>query len=144
MTINLGGVIIHDRYVIARAYLSNGFWLDFFAALPYALVVKAITGGSSGNLTAVRLLRLLRLVRVVVKLMRNSNNVTEAVTSGRFLFNPALARVVQLLCMLLLTCHWMGCMWWLVGTLDRSEYWTEGDRADEWGPAEWLKQVAEV
>ena len=112
ITINVGGVIVHDRRVIARNYLNNGFWLDFFAALPYALAVKGITGGSSGNLVAVRLLRLLRLVRVVIKLMRNSSNVTEAVTSGRFRFNPALARVVQLLCMLLLTCHWMGCMWW--------------------------------
>ena len=27
-----------------------------------------------------------------------------------------------------------------MGTLDRSGYWNEGDRVDEWGPAEWLKE----
>ncbi|KAL1523688.1 hypothetical protein AB1Y20_018620 [Prymnesium parvum] len=138
ISIDMGGVWVYNRVLIAQAYLKNGFWLDFFAALPYALIVSAATGGNTGDLVVVRLLRLLRLIRVVIKLTRNSNSVTEAVSGGRFRFNPALARVVQLVCMLILTCHWAGCMWWLVGTLERDEHWQTDGREDTWGPNPWL------
>ena len=32
-----------------------------------------------------------------------------------FKFNPGLLRVCRLVAILLITCHWVGCMWWFVG-----------------------------
>eukprot|EP00966_Prymnesium_polylepis_P162513 3756143-Prymnesium_polylepis.1 len=68
--------------------------------------------------------------------MRNGTNVAEAVSGGATRFNPSLVRVSQLVIMLMLACHWSGCLWWLVGTLDTNGRHPDGDT---WGPDSWLQ-----
>ena len=134
------GMWVFDRKQITNAYLRGAFTLDFIAAFPYALLVIAVNNdwpwnhddnNGFSNLTIVRALRLLRLLRVVIKLMRNGNDVAEVVSGGATRFNPAIVRVCQLVLMLVLACHWVGCLWWLVGTIDGNSV---RDDSDTWGP----------
>eukprot|EP00966_Prymnesium_polylepis_P292395 6752908-Prymnesium_polylepis.1 len=54
-------------------------------------------------------------------------------------FNIGLVRVIQLLASLLLLCHWVGCLWRIVGEVD-----PEGDAHQVGGPAVlWAARVRE-
>eukprot|EP00966_Prymnesium_polylepis_P267970 6190750-Prymnesium_polylepis.1 len=136
-----------ERKAVVKEYLKGEFALDFVAAFPYALLVTSVTNdfpwnehdgpdNTDNNLIVIRALRLVRLLRVVTKLMRNGTNVADVMSGGATRFNPQLVRVSQLLFMLVLTCHWLGCLWWLVGTVERK---TTHPLGDTWGPDAWLR-----
>ena len=85
---------------------------------------------NNDDVLSVRLLRLLRLLRPAVRLMRNDTVVSFTFLSKQLRFNPGLLRVAQLLIILLCTCHWIGCVWWLVSSLERQR-----GEFTRWGPS---------
>ncbi|KAL1498823.1 hypothetical protein AB1Y20_014126 [Prymnesium parvum] len=132
------GTWVLSRREIALKYLRGRFLLDVVAAFPYGmLTVGGAWDDDDGASSVLRALRLLRLMRVVRKLLQNGTEVAEVVSGYTSQFNPALVRVSQLVVMLVLACHWVGCLWWLVGTLPRTETHPLGDK---WGPDAWLRE----
>ena len=75
---------------------------------------------------------MLRLLRVVVKLLRNDAVNAAAGSSSMFRFNPGVARVIQLFMLLICTCHWAGCIWWLISSIERRD--KDYDDWGDWGP----------
>lgn len=94
------------------------------------MVAEAASQGDDVSVT--RLLRMLRLLRVVVKLLRNDAVHAAAGSAGLFRFNPGVARVIQLFMLLICTCHWAGCIWWLVSSIERRK--TPQEEWGAWGP----------
>jgi len=148
VAVKVRGTWVYSRKTIFKACVSDrygGFALDLVAAFPYSLLTPILSDTSpwedsvaeSSSLHAsIRALRLLRLLRVVIKLMHNGTEVAQVVSGYSSRFNPQLVRVSQLLLMLVLTCHWAGCLWWLVGTTPRDESYPTGD---SWGPDDWMR-----
>ena len=49
--------------------------------------------------------------------------------------DPVVLRLSKLITLLLLTCHWMGSVWWAISTNERQQH---PDLTSTWGPSAWL------
>jgi len=144
------GVLVMDPERVARKYLRGRFALDVIVCTPYVWFVSGDTFDGdfdyhSGSATLVRIVRLVRLLRVVPRLLRNDARRVKRTTS-LFLdvlrFNPSVARVCQLLLLVLLAAHWVGCLWWLVGTLECNVYADPDAACDNgWMPTAELQRM---
>ena len=65
-TIDKGERVVYDRKVVARAYLSGRFTVDFLAAVPLDGIVNLLTSGKlqGNNLRILSLLKLIRMLRL--------------------------------------------------------------------------------
>ncbi len=141
------GMLIDEPTQVLRHYLRTRFALDAVVSAPFGWFIAADTLDGqytyhSGTPALVRALRLLRLLRVVPRLLRNDTlggggggGGLRALLVSRM--NPSAARALQLVALLVLACHWTGCLWWLVGTLECSVFGRELDPPpcdDGWGP----------
>ncbi len=116
------GMRVISSASVTRRYLHGRFPLDLLAAFPWAWLHGF--GGAASETPAARLLRFLRLLRPSLALFRGTS--VSISVAGRGLsawtlssrFNPGLVRVIQLLMLLLCTCHWLGCVWWLTADIE--------------------------
>ena len=83
-----------------------------------------------------------RLLRTLVRLYRLESNGGLLKNSSMLRFNPGLVRVGQLMLMLLLACHWAGCLWWLIGEIDMEgrELARTDPESNTWLASEWLQR----
>ncbi|KAM4624483.1 voltage-gated inwardly rectifying potassium channel KCNH6, partial [Polymixia lowei] len=91
---------------IAKHYMKGWFPIDLFAAIPFDLLV--FRSGSDEMATLIGLLktaRLLRLVRVARKLDRYSEY--------------GAAVLFLLMCTFVLIAHWLACIWYAIGFVER-------------------------
>uniref|UniRef100_A0A668ARF9 Potassium voltage-gated channel, subfamily H (eag-related), member 6b n=1 Tax=Myripristis murdjan TaxID=586833 RepID=A0A668ARF9_9TELE len=91
---------------IAKHYIKGWFPIDLFAAIPFDLLV--FRSGSDEMATLIGLLktaRLLRLVRVARKLDRYSEY--------------GAAVLFLLMCTFVLIAHWLACIWYAIGFVER-------------------------
>ena len=150
----LDGMVVLEPAAVRSHYLHTRFALDLFVAAPFAWFVGGDTfdGDSdyhSGTPAIVRVLRLLRLGRVVPKLIRNDLAKIRPSTSWLHShvslplerrFGHAAGRVAQLSALLLIACHWSGCLWWLVGTTGCNIFDDDPAACDDgWGPSSELQ-----
>ncbi|KAK1160345.1 potassium voltage-gated channel subfamily H member 6-like [Acipenser oxyrinchus oxyrinchus] len=104
-------VNIHDEVVsqpgrIAVHYFKGWFLIDIVAAIPFDLLI--FRAGSDETTTLIGLLktaRLLRLVRVARKLDRYSEY--------------GAAVLFLLMCTFALIAHWLACIWYAIGNVER-------------------------
>ena len=99
-------MLVRSSAAVTARYLRSTFALDFVAAFPWAWL-GGIDTTTADNLE-IRLLRLLRLLRPTLHLMRGSAIQGRTADFWAFRFNPGVVRVLQLLLLLLCTCHWIG------------------------------------
>ncbi|XP_047466078.1 potassium voltage-gated channel subfamily H member 6-like isoform X2 [Mugil cephalus] len=91
---------------IAKHYIKGWFPIDLFAAVPFDLLI--VRSGSDEMATLTSLLktaRLLRLVRVARKLDRYSEY--------------GAAVLFLLMCTFVLIAHWLACIWYAIGFVER-------------------------
>ncbi|XP_053722508.1 potassium voltage-gated channel subfamily H member 6 isoform X1 [Synchiropus splendidus] len=91
---------------IAKHYIKGWFPIDLFAAIPFDLLI--FRSGSDEMVTLTSLLktaRLLRLVRVARKLDRYSEY--------------GAAVLFLLMCTFVLIAHWLACIWYAIGFVER-------------------------
>lgn len=103
--------------------------LDLIAAFPFALIDLLVSSFERAWTTtrivrAVRLVKLLRGVQLPLV-----TNALERHTK----FNPGLLRVMRLLLILLIICHWCGCLWYFIGAV------AQKDLYNLWTPTETLR-----
>jgi len=100
--------LVKEHGKIFWHYLKGWFAMDFVASVPYDMIM--FRAGASGGL---RMLRMVRLVRVL-RLGRVKTLVSRFV--GRLVVNYAVLALCQFACFLLLSIHWVACVWGAVAS----------------------------
>ncbi|KAG2458942.1 KCNH7 protein, partial [Polypterus senegalus] len=104
--VNLNEEVVSDPAKIAIHYFKGWFLIDMVAAIPFDLLIFG--SGSDETTTLIGLLktaRLLRLVRVARKLDRYSEY--------------GAAVLMLLMCIFALIAHWLACIWYAIGNVER-------------------------
>ncbi|XP_072311602.1 voltage-gated inwardly rectifying potassium channel KCNH6 isoform X2 [Eucyclogobius newberryi] len=91
---------------IAKHYMKGWFPIDLFAAVPFDLLIFRSGSDEMATLTSLlKTARLLRLVRVARKLDRYSEY--------------GAAVLFLLMCTFVLIAHWLACIWYAIGFVER-------------------------
>ncbi|KAG8432383.1 hypothetical protein GDO86_016863 [Hymenochirus boettgeri] len=104
--VNHNEEVVSDPAKIAIHYFKGWFLIDMVAAIPFDLLIFG--SGSDETTTLIGLLktaRLLRLVRVARKLDRYSEY--------------GAAVLMLLMCIFALIAHWLACIWYAIGNVER-------------------------
>uniref|UniRef100_A0A3B3R4F8 Potassium voltage-gated channel subfamily H member 7 n=1 Tax=Paramormyrops kingsleyae TaxID=1676925 RepID=A0A3B3R4F8_9TELE len=104
--VNLNDEVVSHSGKIAVNYFKGWFLIDMVAAIPFDLLIFG--SGSDETTTLIGLLktaRLLRLVRVARKLDRYSEY--------------GAAVLMLLMCIFALIAHWLACIWYAIGNVEK-------------------------
>uniref|UniRef100_A0A674MYM0 Potassium voltage-gated channel subfamily H member 7 n=1 Tax=Takifugu rubripes TaxID=31033 RepID=A0A674MYM0_TAKRU len=104
--VNQNEEVVSDPARIAIHYFKGWFLIDMVAAIPFDLLIFG--SGSDETTTLIGLLktaRLLRLVRVARKLDRYSEY--------------GAAVLMLLMCIFALIAHWLACIWYAIGNVEK-------------------------
>ncbi|XP_066483306.1 potassium voltage-gated channel subfamily H member 6 [Tiliqua scincoides] len=104
--VNINDEVVSHPAKIAIHYFKGWFLIDMVAAIPFDLLI--FRSGSDETTTLIGLLktaRLLRLVRVARKLDRYSEY--------------GAAVLFLLMCTFALIAHWLACIWYAIGNVER-------------------------
>ncbi|XP_028289441.1 voltage-gated inwardly rectifying potassium channel KCNH7 [Parambassis ranga] len=104
--VNLNEEVVSHPAKIAIHYFKGWFLIDMVAAIPFDLLIFG--SGSDETTTLIGLLktaRLLRLVRVARKLDRYSEY--------------GAAVLMLLMCIFALIAHWLACIWYAIGNMEK-------------------------
>ncbi|XP_065108416.1 voltage-gated inwardly rectifying potassium channel KCNH7-like [Paramisgurnus dabryanus] len=104
--VNLNEEVVSHPGKIAIHYFKGWFLIDMVAAIPFDLLIFG--SGSDETTTLIGLLktaRLLRLVRVARKLDRYSEY--------------GAAVLMLLMCIFALIAHWLACIWYAIGNVEK-------------------------
>ncbi|XP_022624663.1 potassium voltage-gated channel subfamily H member 6-like [Seriola dumerili] len=113
--VNSNDEVVSQSSRIAVHYFKGWFLIDMVAAIPFDLLIyrsgeEVVRGGGEGETTTLigllKTARLLRLVRVARKLDRYSEY--------------GAAVLFLLMCSFALIAHWLACIWYAIGNVDRS------------------------
>ncbi|XP_063079281.1 potassium voltage-gated channel subfamily H member 6a isoform X2 [Engraulis encrasicolus] len=107
--VNRNDEVVSQPARIARHYLKGWFLIDIVAAVPFDLLIFRSGPDEPQTTTLIGLLktaRLLRLVRVARKLDRYSEY--------------GAAVLFLLMCTFALIAHWLACIWYAIGNVERS------------------------
>ncbi|XP_034468897.1 potassium voltage-gated channel subfamily H member 2-like [Hippoglossus hippoglossus] len=113
--VNSNDEVVSQSSRIAVYYFKGWFLIDMVAAIPFDLLIyrsgeEAVRGGGEGETTTLigllKTARLLRLVRVARKLDRYSEY--------------GAAVLFLLMCTFALIAHWLACIWYAIGNVERS------------------------
>jgi len=144
------GHFVQDDWKAVKRYLSGSFIFDLIGSFPINLVLLPLQDGQDDDsATFGRTNKMLRLLR-----MAKLTKLTRMLKLSKYLeyvevvikFNPAVVRIVKLCMIIILTCHWFGCIWWLVSDLEMSSGvelaspWYTGE--NNWHPPIWLKRAS--
>ena len=147
------GFFVEDDYLAAMSYLRGAFLMDLLGSLPINIVImiaqpenpfgNVIEGEQSVDVTRInRTLRMLRMMKIL-KLFRIRKLASYAQNFEDFI-NPAVISIAKLVIVMILCCHWFGCLWWLVSEIEADledhetgSGWNDGVNA--WRVQPWLK-----
>ncbi|XP_054619824.1 potassium voltage-gated channel subfamily H member 7-like isoform X2 [Dunckerocampus dactyliophorus] len=104
--VNINEEVVSQPGKLAIHYFKGWFLIDMVAAIPFDLLIFG--AGSDETTTLIGLLktaRLLRLVRVARKLDRYSEY--------------GAAVLVLLMCIFALIAHWLACIWYAIGNVEK-------------------------
>ncbi|KAK5859405.1 hypothetical protein PBY51_020960 [Eleginops maclovinus] len=113
--VNSNDEVVSQSTKIAVYYFKGWFLIDMVAAIPFDLLIQrsgeeVVRGGGEGETTTLigllKTARLLRLVRVARKLDRYSEY--------------GAAVLFLLMCTFALIAHWLACIWYAIGNVERS------------------------
>ena len=121
--------IVVDPRAIALRYVKSWFIIDLLASIPFDLILRDEEGGATsanrlGRLArlprAIRVLRLLRLLRLL-RVVRLQGYLTrfEALTD----LHPAIARAFAATFWVVLSLHFMACLWFFIGSEQGGDNW---------------------
>ena len=123
------GRIVEDRRRIALRYLKGWFAIDFLSTVPFDRIF-ALFGGGAG-LRSLKLIRVLRLVRLL-KLAKLFKLGKFATFMEDLNLNPAIMRLLKMLCQIVFIAHLLSCFWYFLASYDKhgAGTWTERTARD--------------
>lgn len=105
-------VMIDDRKVICKSYLSSWFLLDMIAIFPFDLLTK-IEGNSIVRVTRIgklyKLIKVFRMVRLL-KVFRQQKKLFGRLGTF-FQWNKTVEKLAYFIVIFILTCHFLSCFW---------------------------------
>ena len=112
------GMAVKDPYMVGLRYAHDELPFDSVAALPYLSVAHALPrgAGNEGSSLALIFVSMLVELRVVKRMFRRKVPRKEVMMR-----NPVVLRLAQILSLLLVSCHWMGCVWWAVSAWEAAQ-----------------------
>ena len=148
------GHFVDDDWLAARAYLRSSFTIDTLGTFPINLILMAATpdnpygnivvtdddeaGGSSNTARLNRIIRLVRMAKLL-KLFRMAK-LARYMSNFEDFFNPAVLRMTQIIFGMILCCHWLGCLWWLVSELEQTGVAPPDPTGEDlWQVPKWVK-----
>nr|CCA21256.1 Voltagegated Ion Channel (VIC) Superfamily putative [Albugo laibachii Nc14] len=99
-----------DPHLIFKLYRSAGFWIDFTASIPIALLLDC---ADIKMIPWIRLLRLARLRHLRESIRHSSQNLVLS-------FNMTM--ILSLLLYVTLLLHYVGCLWYVISWLGASHF----------------------
>jgi len=107
-----GGMVELDRRKIAKRYLKGWFFIDSVSSIPFdSMDTWGLRIPSIFKLNKV--LRILRLFKAINRLCR-SKMIANFTKKYMFFINPAVIRLFELVMVVILIWHYIGCLWWYV------------------------------
>ncbi|XP_042195899.1 potassium/sodium hyperpolarization-activated cyclic nucleotide-gated channel 1 [Callorhinchus milii] len=137
--------IILDPKVIRWKYLKSWFMLDFVSSIPVDYIFLIVEKGFDSDVyKTARALRIVRFTKILslLRLLRLSRLIRymhqwEEIFHMTYDFASAVVRIFNLIAMMLLLCHWDGCLQFLVPLLQDfpPDCWVSlnGMVNDSWG-----------
>ncbi|XP_064786757.1 potassium/sodium hyperpolarization-activated cyclic nucleotide-gated channel 1-like [Oncorhynchus masou masou] len=137
--------IILDPQTIKIKYLKSWFMVDFISSIPVDYIFLIVeTRIDSDFYKTARALRIVRFTKILslLRLLRLSRLIRyihqwEEVFHMTYDLASAMVRIVNLIAMMLLLCHWDGCLQFLVPMLQEfpSDCWVTRNKMvnDTWG-----------
>jgi CRP-like cAMP-binding protein len=121
--------IVEDRRRIALRYLKGWFVIDLLSTVPFDRIF-ALFGGGAG-LRSLKLIRVLRLVRLL-KLAKLFKLGKFATFMEDLNLNPAILRLLKMLCQIVFIAHLLSCFWYFLASYDKhgAGTWTERTARD--------------
>lgn len=107
-----GTITINTHKELAKGYLRGWFVIDFVSILPFDLVGFLSGSAEISKMKTIRLLRLARLLKLL-RILRASRIISRWQT--RISVSFGVQKMCSLFAGLLITSHWMACIWALVG-----------------------------
>uniref|UniRef100_A0A3B4UM68 Potassium voltage-gated channel, subfamily H (eag-related), member 2a n=1 Tax=Seriola dumerili TaxID=41447 RepID=A0A3B4UM68_SERDU len=104
--VNSNDEVVSQSSRIAVHYFKGWFLIDMVAAIPFDLLIYRSGEETTTLIGLLKTARLLRLVRVARKLDRYSEY--------------GAAVLFLLMCSFALIAHWLACIWYAIGNVDRS------------------------
>ena len=168
----LEGHLVADDWEVAKAYVHGSFVMDAIGSFPINIVTMLANPDNpygdaqiaemqaqqaGGSMDAARANRMLRLVRMakLTKLFRMRRLAKSMEALEDLGLDPNAITVVKLMSLVVFCCHLLGCLWWMVSDIERSEEelgpgpgswlaspWHAGE--NNWHPPHWLKNDASV
>lgn len=146
-TLLVGCVVAGETLMEPRAilwnYLKTWCALDAITVLPdwYVSVTELRGDGENSTVQASKFLNLLRIVRIVrllrllriQKLLQTLHDMVESEYTG------VIVSVAKMIVLLLMLNHALSCLWWLVGSVDRTTSWISALSLQH---AHWSEQYA--
>ncbi|XP_069581686.1 voltage-gated inwardly rectifying potassium channel KCNH2-like, partial [Brachyistius frenatus] len=103
--VNSNDEVVSQSYRIAVHYFKGWFLIDMVAAIPFDLLISRSGEETTTLIGLLKTARLLRLVRVARKLDRYSEY--------------GAAVLFLLMCTFALIAHWLACIWFAIGNVER-------------------------
>uniref|UniRef100_A0A4W5PXR8 Hyperpolarization activated cyclic nucleotide-gated potassium channel 4l n=1 Tax=Hucho hucho TaxID=62062 RepID=A0A4W5PXR8_9TELE len=137
--------IILDPQTIKIKYLKSWFMVDFISSIPVDYIFLIVeTRIDSDFYKTARALRIVRFTKILslLRLLRLSRLIRyihqwEEIFHMTYDLASAMVRIVNLIAMMLLLCHWDGCLQFLVPMLQEfpSDCWVTRNKMvnDTWG-----------
>ena len=106
VTFEIRGVLQNKLSVIAKHYLSNGFWFDLVCSFPLNWILIGVNLGSAMQIVTIKqLLRLVRVLKIGPKLVMVFNYLK---------MDPPTVRLIISIVSLIFLLHYVACgYWWL-------------------------------
>uniref|UniRef100_A0A3P9A641 Voltage-gated inwardly rectifying potassium channel KCNH2 n=1 Tax=Esox lucius TaxID=8010 RepID=A0A3P9A641_ESOLU len=105
--VNTNDEVVSQSQRIAVHYFKGWFLIDMVAAIPFDLLIYRSGEETTTLIGLLKTARLLRLVRVARKLDRYSEY--------------GAAVLFLLMCTFALIAHWLACIWYAIGNMERTE-----------------------
>lgn len=122
------GALISNPSEFRKIYLKNEFWGDLISVIPVSTIGWAIgvNGRSYGLMRLFQMTRLKRFAKYLSSCIETLYEVFNIVIS------TAVMRILQMFILVVILCHWLGCVYHLIGDLQNdNENWLNADGIKE-------------
>ena len=110
---NKDGTVTMQLSKIRRQYLLGWFVMDVISSIPFDTIEVAMSLQVNPVLKLNKIMRILRLGKILGHLKESK---TVVKWMQRFQIDPSAWRLVQLTLGVLMSWHYIGCLWWFIGT----------------------------
>ncbi|CAG9333106.1 unnamed protein product [Blepharisma stoltei] len=122
------GALVMDRTLIAKNYFFSWFFLDMLSNFPYNWVINGgVFNDSSGSMSGTQMARMVRMIKFVkmLRLVRFAKLKMLFVKIEEIIADELLSGLIVLfktIFIIFLLAHWNACLWFFIGSQDRSNH----------------------